>query len=194
MALWRYYPIEPSTAPVFSYPPAAEKFDSPGDFAVAIQLYNADRGAECKLTTADGSKLTVFYFEWDCLEAGPMMMTVGHAPEECNLAAGFKLQGSATNRTYQVPGQLPLVFDCTHFKDPADQDTFIFKLAWMQGLGSKSIREGQSGVHRVERLANSFIRHAGATRVLQVVVSDGKDIDHAWQVAQSEVLEKLEWK
>jgi hypothetical protein len=31
LALWRHLPIEPSTAPVFSFPPAAaENFDKPG--------------------------------------------------------------------------------------------------------------------------------------------------------------------
>lgn len=194
LALWRYLPIEPSTAPVFSYPAAAEKFDSSPDLAPAVELYRADRGAEIKITSPEGSQLTVFYFEWDRIGAGPMMTTAGHSPDECNIAAGFKLASSPTIRTRTVPGQLPLVFDATHFVDPTGKDMYMFKIAWMQGLGSKSIREGQGGLHRLERMGNSFIRHIGALRVLQAGVTNVRDADHAWQTFQSEVLEKLVWK
>jgi hypothetical protein len=194
LALWRYLPIEPSTAPVFSYPAAAEHFDQPGDLAPAIAMYHADRGAEVKLKSAEGTSLTVFYFEWDQVEAGPMMTAAGHTPDECNLTAGFQLLEIGANRRFEVPGQLPLVFDSTRFADSAGREIFIFKLAWMQGLGSKSIREGQGGAHRAERLLNSFTRHAGALRVLQAGVVDARDDDHAWQVFQTEVLEKLVWE
>lgn len=47
LVLWRNLPITPSTAPVFSYPAAAARFDQPGDMATAIKMYQADRGAEC---------------------------------------------------------------------------------------------------------------------------------------------------
>lgn len=190
LALWQYLPIAPSTAPVFSYPAAAARFDKVGDFAKAIEIYHADRGAECKLTTPDGSKLTVFYFEWDQVKAGPMMAATGHTPEQCNVAAGFKLLEVAANRTYQTGGQLPLDFDCTRFADSGGRDVFVFKVFWMQGLGTRSLREGDS---RIERLKSSFIRHAGAARVLQGGVTGIRDADHAWQVFQSEVLRKLEW-
>jgi hypothetical protein len=190
LALWRYFPIAPSTAPVFSYPAAAARFDQAGKFAAAIETYHADRGAECKLTAPDGSQLTVFFFEWDQLKAGPMIAATGHTPEQCNVAAGFKLLEVAASRTYQADGQLPLDFDSTHFADSSGQDVFVFKMFWMQGLGTRSLREGES---RIERLKSSFIRHAGAARVLQGGVSGARDADHAWQVFESEVLEKLEW-
>jgi hypothetical protein len=191
LALWRYLPIAPSTAAVFSFPAAAERFDQAGEFAGAIAVYHADRGAECKLSAPDGSQITVFYFEWDQVKAGPMMGATGHTPEQCNVAAGFKLLEVAANRTYQADGQLPLVFDSTHFADSGGQDVFVFKMFWMQELGTRSLREGES---RIERLKSSFIRHAGAARVLQGGVSGARDADHAWQVFQSDVLEKLEWK
>jgi hypothetical protein len=190
LALWRYLPIAPSTAPVFSYPAAAARFDQAGEFAAAIEIYNADRGAECKLAAPDGSQLTVFYFEWDEIKAGPMIAATGHTPEQCNVASGFKLLEAATSRTYQASGQFPLVFDCTRFADSGGRDVFVFKMFWMQGLGTRSLREGDS---RIERLKSSFIRHAGAARVLQGGVSGARDADHAWQVFQSEVLRKLEW-
>jgi hypothetical protein len=191
LALWRHLPIAPSTAPVFSYPAAAARFDQGGEFASSIEIYHADRGAECKLTAPDGSQISVFYFEWDQVKAGPMIAATGHAPEQCNVAAGFKLLEVTANRTYQAGGQLPLVFDCTHFADSGGRDVFVFKMFWMQGLGTRSLREGDS---RIERLKSSSIRHAGAARVLQGGVSGARDADHAWQVFQSEVLQKLEWK
>jgi hypothetical protein len=194
LALWRNLPISPSTAPVFSYPAAAAHFDQPGDLVPAIKSYQADRGGECKLTSADGTPLTVFYFEWDRVDVGPMMTTAGHTPDECNIALGYQLQEIGANRTYQVAGQLPLIFDSTHFVDSTGRDIFIFKLAWMQGLGSRSIREGQGGAYRAKRLMNSFIRHSGALRVLQAGVFGPRDADHAWQVFQSEVLDTLVWQ
>jgi hypothetical protein len=42
-------------------------------------------------------------------------------------------------------------------------------------------------------LKSSFIRKVGQARMLQAGVFGARDADHAWQVFQSEVLEKLEW-
>ena len=193
-ALWRFLPIEPSTASVFHYPTAASRFGDPGDLKVAIEMYQADRGAELALTAPDGLELTVFYFEWDRIGAGPMMTTAGHTPDQCNVAAGFTLVSVDPPRTYQAPGQLPMVFDATTFKDKAGRDMYTFKLAWMQGLGSRSIREGKGGLYRIERLRNSFIRHVGELRVLQAGVFNARNSDQAWQAFQSQVLDQLEWK
>ncbi len=191
-ALWRFTPITPSSAPVFSFPAAAARFDHPGDFAGPIKVYQADRGAECKLAAPDGTRLTLFCFEWDRLEAGPMMSLVGHAPEQCNVAAGFKLEEISANRRYQTPGQQPLDFDCTRFSDPAGRQVFMFRLAWLQGLGSRPLRiEGES---RIARLKNSFIRHLGAARVLEAGVFAACDADHAWQVFCTQVLDQLQWR
>ena len=82
LALWRHLPIEPSTAPVFSFPPAAANFDKPGKLAPAIDMYGADRGADWHSTAPDGSRLTVFYFEWDQINAGPKLEMAEHSPGE----------------------------------------------------------------------------------------------------------------
>ena len=63
LALWRHLPIEPSTAPVFSFPPAAENFGKSAKFAPVVEIDGAVRGAEWKYTAGDGTGLTVFYFK-----------------------------------------------------------------------------------------------------------------------------------
>jgi hypothetical protein len=190
LALWRHLPIEPSTAPVFSFPPAAANFDNPGDLAPVIELYGADRGAEWNHRSADGTRLTVFYFEWDQIKAGPKLEMAGHSPDECNVAAGFELREILPPRTYQVPGQPPLVFDATHFTDPAGGSVHMFKLAWVQGLGSRPLREAS---RRLERAGNAFLRHLGAARVLQAGIFNAPTADLAWQTFQQQVLDHLQW-
>jgi hypothetical protein len=190
LALWRHLPIEPSTAPVFSFPPAAANFDKPGKLAPAIEAYGADRGAEWHSTATDGSRLSVFYFEWDRVKAGPKLEMAGHSPDECNVAAGFTLKSVLPSRSFEVPGQPPLVFDATHFTDPSGRSVHMFKLAWIQGLGSRPLREG---TRRFERAGNAFLRHQGAARVLQAGVFDAQDADHAWQSFRTQVLDHLKW-
>ena len=190
LALWRHLPIEPSTAPVFSFPPAAENFGKSAEVAQATEIYEADRGAEWNHTAGDGTRLTVFYFEWDHVEVGPVMSLAGHSPDECNVAAGFNLQALLPPRTYEVPGQPPLVFDATHFTDLSGSSVHMFKLAWIQGMGSRPLREA---TRRLERLQNSFTRHRGSARVLQAGVFDAQDADHAWQIFRTEVLDQLKW-
>lgn len=191
VSMWRYLPMPSATAPVFSFAPATERFEEPGSLAPLVEIYGADRGAEWFTTAADDTRLTLFFFEWDQIEAGPVMELAGHSPDECNVAAGFTLQGILTPRTYEVPGQPPLVFDATHFTDPAGRSVHMFKLAWIQGLGSRELREGSN---RLLRLRNSFLRHTGAARVVQAGVFDARDADHAWQTFRTQVLDHLEWK
>ena len=190
LALWRYLPIPVSTASVFSFPPAAVNFGKPGKFAKAIDMYGVDRGAEWKSTSPDGPRLTVFYFEWDEIKMGPKLELVEHSPGRCNVAAGFKLQEIFTPRTFEDPGQPPLVFDATHFTDPSGRSVYMFKLAWIQGLGSRELREG---ARRLDRAGNAFLRHQGAARVLQAGVFEAHDADHAWQTFRTQVLDHLEW-
>jgi hypothetical protein len=189
--LWRHLPAPVSTDSVFSFPPAAANFDKPGKLAPAIELYGADRGAEWNLSTAGDTRLTVFYFEWDEVEVGPLMSMAGHSPDECNVAAGFTLHAILPPRSHEVPGQQPLAFDATHFTDPSGRSVHMFKMPWIQGLGARKLREGAV---RSQRLHNSFIHHAGAARVLQAGVFDAKDADHAWQTFQHQVLDHLEWR
>jgi hypothetical protein len=190
LALWRHLPIEPSTAPVFSFPPAAANFGKSPKLAPAIELYGADRGAEWNHTAPDGTRLTVFYFEWDKVAVGPVMSIAGHSPDECNVAAGFTLKDILPPRSYDVPGQPPLVFDATHFTDPSGRSVHMFKLAWVQGLGSRPLREA---TRRMERAGNALLRHQGAARVLQAGVFDAQNADHAWQTFRTQVLDRLQW-
>ncbi|MFZ9937814.1 MAG: hypothetical protein ACO3JG_12280, partial [Luteolibacter sp.] len=139
-------------------------------------VFKADHGAKWNHITDDGARLTVFYFEWDKVEAGPVMSIAGHSPDECNVAAGFNLQAVLPPRSFEVPGQPPLVFDATHFTDPSGRSVHMFKLAWIQGMGSRPLREA---TRRLERLQNSFFRHEGAARVLQAGVFDAQYAHHA---------------
>jgi hypothetical protein len=194
LALWRHLPVEPSTAPVFTFPPAAANFDKPGSLAPAIAMYGADRGAEWSHSTADGTRLTVFYFEWDAFRIGfdAMKDIAIHAPEVCNTAAGFELQEILPERTDSANEQNPLRFDTTRFTDPSGRTVYIFKMVWIQGRGSMAFRE--QGLNRIERAKNSLLRHQGAARVLQAGVFDARDADHAWQSLREQVLDHLEWR
>jgi hypothetical protein len=115
---------------------------------------------------------------------------VEHSPDQCNVAAGFTLKGILSPRTFEVSGQPPLVFDATHFTDPSGRSVHMFKLAWIQGLGSRPLREG---TRRFERAGNAFFRHQGAARVLQAGVFDAQNADQAWQVFRTQVLDQLRW-
>lgn len=191
LTLWRKLPIPVSETPVFTLPAAAANFGEPGSLTSAVAAYGADRGTEWLTTATDGTRLTIFYFEWDQIAAGPILALAGHTPDECNVAAGFTLNAILPPRSHQVPGQAPFVFDSTHFTEPSGRSVFMFKMPWIQGLGARNIREGAD---RIERLRNSFLRHQGAARVLQAGIFDARDADHAWQTFQTEVLQQLEWE
>ena len=132
IGLWRHADPPPSQADVFSFPTAATAFNQSEAFATVVTKYGADRGAECKLAAEDGTPLTAFYFEWDRIEAGPVMNLAGHPPEQCNVALGYKLLGIDAPRTYQPAGQLPLSFDCTRFEDRSGRKMYVFKVAWLR--------------------------------------------------------------
>ena len=196
---WRH-DVPLSTAPVFSYPPAVPLFGKSATLAPAIEMYRADRGAECKLTAPDNSRLTVLYFEWDQMKISPVMNFTFHAPEVCNAAAGFKLLEVLPNRSYAPPGHEPLAFDCTHFADPSGRDVFMFKVVWLQGFGCMRMREEGPGARpivegkeRFARLKNSFIRHSGAARIVEAGVFDARDAEQAWQTFREQVLDQLVW-
>ena len=199
VALWRSS-MTPSTAPVFSYPPAVAHFGESATLAPAIEMFRADRAAECKLTPADNSRLTVLYFEWDQLKISPVMNLALHAPEVCNAALGYKLLQVLPNRSHKAPGHETLNFDCTHFADPSGQDVFIFKVVWLQGYGCLRMRENGPGAppllegeHRFTRIKNSFVRHCGAARIVEAAVFNAHDAENAWQTFQKQVLDQLTW-
>jgi hypothetical protein len=188
--LWRSS-APTSSAPVFSLPMMDAAMKNPGEFQRSIDVYHADRGGELKLPGPDNTSLTLFYFEWDQVEAGPMMDIAGHRPEECNVVAGFKLMSHDLSRTFQSETPTPLVFDTTTFADPAGNPVVVYKTAWFQGQGSREIREGEN---RRLRFQNSFERGSGAARVIECGITGAHDPDQAWQIFQSEVLSKLIWK
>lgn len=199
VALWRQN-TPASNAPVFSYPPGVANFEKSAALAPAIEMYRADRGAECKFSTADNACLTVLYFEWDRLKISPVMSLAIHAPEVCNSAAGFKLLEVLPNRSYATPGHESLAFDCTRFADPSGRDLFIFKVVWLQGYGCLRMRNDGPGAtpiaegeQRFTRIKNSFVRHSGAARIVEAAVFDARDADHAWQTFREQVLDQLVW-
>jgi hypothetical protein len=187
--LWRSS-APTSSAPVFSLPMMDEAMKNPGKFQRSIDVYNADRGGELKLPGPDGTSLTLFYFEWDQVEAGPLMDIAGHAPEECNVAAGFTLKSRDPQRVFESPGHSPWQFDTTTFVDPRGLKVHVFKTAWIQGFGSWDIRQGEN---RMARFTRSFTRGRGAARVIEVGITGAKDESQAWQIFQSEVLGKIDW-
>ena len=200
IAAWRHA-ITPSTAPTFSYPPAAAEFGKSAALAPALAVFRADRAAECKLSGPDHTHLTVLYFEWDRFDLSPVMNLALHAPEVCNATIGYKLQEVLPFRTYQTAGHEPLDFDSTHFKDPTGQDVFIFKVVWLQGYGCLRMREDGPGApplaegeHRFDRIKNSFVRHRGAARILETAVFGARDNNHAWQLFTTQILDHLAWR
>ena len=156
----------------------------------ATEFYAADRGGECDITAPRGETIKVFYFEWDRLKAGPAMAICGHAPEVCNVVAGFKLLGIEPVRTYST-SHGPLEFDATVFLDRSGNRVYMYKIAWMQGFGAADLRIGQN---RLGRVRASTQRHVGSARVLQGAVTGASDTETAWQLFTSEVLEKLKWE
>ena len=41
----------------------------------ALVWYRADRGAEQKVMLPKGRQMTIFYFEWDQMDVGPLMVS-----------------------------------------------------------------------------------------------------------------------
>ncbi len=190
LAIWRNAPV-PATGPILTFPPAAAKFDNPGAFASSIAAYGADRGAELHKTTPDDIRLTTFYFEWDEIRKNWSSEITRHQPEVCNVAAGFNFVGNLEQRTFEIPGYPPLVFDATRFTTPGGRDVHIFKLPWVQGMDSlELLRDYDHG----SRLRGALSRHTGAARVLQTGIHDADDADHAWQIFEDHVLTHLEWQ
>lgn len=190
LAVWRNSGRIPSTDPVFSYPPAVENFDKPGDFQKIIDAVHADHGAELKIDDVKGTRLTVFYFEWDEIKIGPVTDIAGHQPEICNEAMGYSLLGVESPRTYQTPGHDSLQFDVTRFADSSGRVVHVFKGAWFQGIGSWNIRLTQN---RIARAKASFLRAEGAARVIEAGVFGADNTDDAWRAFEANVLSKLQW-
>lgn len=179
-----------STAPVFSLPLAGTAMKTPGDFQHVIEKYQANRGAELELPGVDDTSLTLFYFEWDQVEVGPIMGIQLHAPEVCNSSAGFVFRSRDASHVFQEFDHSPLVFDTTTFSYPVGRNVHVFKTVWVQGLGSWNIR---SDSDRWTRLKISFARWHGVARVIECGVTGARDETQAWRIFRSEVLGKLKW-
>jgi hypothetical protein len=179
-----------STAPIFSLPMARAAMNNPGKFQTSIDVYHADRGGELTLPGPDGTSLTVFYFEWDQIEAGPKMAISGHKPENCNIASGLTVESRSENRSFMSPGNFPLVFDATTFADLGGRQVYFYKAAWLQGFGSWGFRDRDK---RHLRFKNAFDHGRGAARVIECGVSGAQNEAHAWQIFQTQVLQQLSW-
>jgi hypothetical protein len=187
---WRLM-TQTSTAPVFYWKGAELLTTAPPPFGLAMEIYRADRGAEQTKLLPDGARMTLFYFEWDSIELGPIVAVGGHEAEVCNVAAGYKLVQSGGQRTRRFSNGEALRFDCTHLAEPGGRPVYVYKIPWIQGFG---VWKGDSALDRTMRLRRSFLRHRGAGRVLEAGVFGAASEDEAWDLFQSEVLEKLEWK
>ena len=169
---------------------ASEAMLHPGSFQRSIDVYNADCGGELKLSGPDGSSLVVFYFEWDKIEVGGLQELTKHEPETCNKAAGLTLRSHNPNREFQTLDHTSLVFDVTTFADSANLIVYVYKVAWLQGVGCQAM---QNGDNRLLRFKNAITRGGGAARVLECGITGARDEDHAWQIFQNQVLQQLTW-
>ena len=191
LAVWRHLPIEPSTAPVFSFPPAAANFGKSDRLTQEIAAFGCDRGAEWTGTADDGTRISLLYFEADAIEDQPLRDVALHKPEACNEGLGYQLKDVSAKRVYHPSSQQPSIFDSTCFVNPSGDEIFMFKLVWVQGRGSLEFRD-PAGI-RKERLKNSFHRQPRAARVLQAGVFHAQNADLAWQSFRTLVLDHLEW-
>jgi hypothetical protein len=189
---WWWWSGVPSAAPVFSMPDAEEHFGKDPALGKAQAKYGADRAAQMAYSSADGTMVTVQYFEMDRVESGPAMGFAAHPAEECNVGLGYRFLGVDPNRVYQGERGTPLRFDCTRFADGSGKPVFMFKIAWIQGVGAWQVRN--EGTDRIERLRRSFVRHTGAARVLLAGVFNAPDADHAWRTFRAQVLDRLDWE
>ena len=188
---WRHSEIAVATAPVFEWKGAELLTTAAPPFGAALKLYRADRGAELTQLLDEGRKLTVFYFEWDRLELGPLIDAGGHAAEQCNVEYGsFKLLQSGGHRVYQAANGTSLTFDYTLLAGPDGTPVHVYKIPWLQGYGAL---EGLTQ-NRATRLRGSFLRHSGAARVLEAGIFGAASEDEAWRLFQREVLDGLEWR
>jgi len=189
---WRNLGSEPSRAPLFSWKGAELLTTAPPPFGKALAMYGADRGAEITDSLPNGRKLTLFYFEWDRIELGPLVDRGLHAPEQCNVEYGsFKLLDSGKVRTHKFENGETLGFNYTLLGEPDGKPVYVYKTPWLQGFGSL---DGQTQDHRTTRLRRAFIRHCGAARVLEAGISGVENENEAWDLFQREVLDKLEWR
>jgi len=189
LAVRKLTPVPSSDAAVYHLPGAAEQ-PLESDLLSALRMYGADHGIRRTWSREDGITQTVFYFTWERAELGPIMHLAGHNPEVCNAGRGFKFLGVRPVRVHEFPNGEPLEFDVTAFKRRDGTPMFIFKGAWLQGVGNLGITRLDD---RAVRLKRTVIRHVGEARVLQGSVMGGVDEETAWRIFVEDVLSQLVW-
>ena len=189
---WRNSKLETSKAPMFFWKESELLTSADSPFGSALKVYKPDRGGEQEKLLSEERKMHVFYFEWDRYDAGARMDIGGHQAEVCNVAAGFKLLKSGTYRTHQFPNGEKLRFDSTLLAQPDGKPVYMFKVVWLQGLGTWG-NDIDKEHDRLRRVRRSFLRNRGAARVLQAGMYGTKSEDEAWALFEEEVLAKLEW-
>jgi hypothetical protein len=189
--LWRNHEPEPSKDPLFFWKDTDLVGKADPTLGHVIEIYEADRGMESFRNIDGGGRLQTMYMEWDDLEAGPFTSLSGHETEVCNIAAGFTVLESRIPRVLITPDAPTLEFYYARLADPAGRIVHAYKMPWFQGLGAWNL----DSIHdRSLRLKRSFIRHRGAARVVQFGVTGIADEQVAWNVVQSELRDRLEWR
>lgn len=191
IAIWRATPAKPVATGSFEWPWPQEISPDPVHLARAIQVYGADQGWERQTVNADGLKMTAHFFQWAKVKTGPMMIISGHTPKECNAAAGFALVAEAVRLKWNGPNGDLLQFHSSEFKTPNGGSLFVFKTAWLQGLGSITLNPGSD---RIERVKGSLHPIVGEGRVLQAGIFGADNEKEAWNYFQTEILQRLVWK
>lgn len=188
--MWRHASIDTSRAPVFKWTGAPLVTSAEPPFGKALKIYRADRGAEQRTNLPEGRSIKVFYFEWDSIEAGPLIAISAHEAEVCNVAAGFKVLEAEEPRPVISAGGEALEFRYTKLEQADGQFVYVYKMPWVQGIGAWNV---DSAHDRFLRLRRSFIRHRGAARVLQAGIFGAASEQEAWALFEREVLARLTW-
>ena len=186
---WRYAEIAPSKAPLFFWKGAELLTKPTPELEHAFRDYRPDRGAERKMMLPNGRKMTIFYFEWDQMNVSPVMLSGGHEAEVCGAAEGFKVLQTGGHRAHKFSNGETLTFDYTLLAEPNGSPVYIYKTSWIQGYGIIGMNLGD----HAGRIQRSFLRHRGASRVLEAGIFGVANKDEAWTTFQHEVLEKLVW-
>ncbi len=190
LGLRNVLPPPAAEGPVFHLPEDFEGDVARVEIPSVVESYRADRGSQWELDLEGDVSLTVFSFEWDHLELGPLMDVTSHAPEICNVAAGFEFRGSRQTRVWQGPAGVDLEFDTTVFAARGGQLVYVFKTGWMREIGTLTF---QRGTERLARIRGAFVRKAGPGRVLQGGVFGAADEETAWSIFSETILSRLTW-
>lgn len=179
------------STPVYDWKGGEGATDRSGDesFLFAVRTFQPDHARWVELPSSDGITVQVQIMGWDNSEDALRIAIKGHAPEICNVAAGFTFLGREQPRVWGTVH--PVEFDVTVFRSPSGQKVYVFRNGWMAGQGNLSL---ESALSRSERLLGNIVRRAGAARVLQAAVVGAGSMDEAWEVFAREVLGECVWK